>query len=56
MNKLGGSIVIIVGILVMVLALILAITLPDLAWWEFVLLGVMFIVGLGASVGGSEML
>ena len=55
-NRLAAALVIIVGIVVMVLSLILAITLPDLAWWEFCLLGLMFIIGLGAAAGGSEML
>ena len=54
-RSLGAVLVILLGIAVMVAALVLALFIPDPGIKEWVVLILMFIVGLGATVGGSEM-
>jgi ABC-type transport system involved in multi-copper enzyme maturation permease subunit len=52
----AGALIILLGILVMVTALALSLFIPDPHWIDWIVLVLMFIVGLGATVGGSELL
>lgn len=53
-TKKTGLVLTTLGILIMVAAILLAIYGPDTNWVEKIGLGLLFIVGLGATIGGSE--